>query len=205
MRILIAVLLGVLVCACNAVVTQMALFGPADEAGAPGLRNGVWTAAPDPKCPFDEAWPITAWPDCASRLVMKSGQWLELSKTDGKWSWSSNAVVLATGSPRIVQMFEPGATIPFSYAALAPTRSDEAGRITAFVSWPVACGPPPPTAPKGQTQRSGTEQPLPGLVMDKDNDDCTTTSKDALRAAAAASRQWSTDVGPLHWVRDGER
>ena len=204
MRIAMAVLLGVLVCACNAVTTQTALFSAADEAGAPPLRSGVWTTSPDPKCWFDEKWPITEWPDCASRLVMKGDQWLELNKTDGKWTWSSNAVVLAAGSPRIVQMFEPGATSPYSYAGLEPARFDDAGRITAFSAWSVACGPPPPTAPAGQPQRSGTEHPLPGLVMDADNDDCTTNSKDALRAAAGASRQWGGDLGQLHWVRDGE-
>jgi len=204
MRILIAISLGVLVCACNVVTTQTPLFGAADEAGAPPLRSGVWTTAADPKCPFDERRPIATWPDCASRLVMKGDQWLELTREDGKWKWSSNAVVLAAGSPRVAQMAEGGETPSFSYAALAPTRFDAAGRVTEFTTWAVACGPPPPKAPSDQPQRSGTEHPLPGLVMDKDNDDCTTTSKDAVRNAAGASRQWSSGLDRVHWVRDGE-
>src|SRR6185312_2162812 len=181
MRIVVAVLAGVLVAACNAVVTSAAVFGPDDAAGAAGLRDGVWTAGPDAKCRYSERAPITAWPDCASRLVIKGGQWMELKRDGARWSWDSTSILLAAGQPMIVQLYVPANTetaATFNYAGLEPTARDGQGRITAFTGWQVLCGPPPPDPAQGQPKRYGTLTPLPGLTMDASNDDCTTTSKE---------------------------
>ena len=40
--------------------------------------------------------------------------------------------------------------------------------------------------------RNGTLKPLPGLTMDASGNDCMTTSPDAVRGAAGASRQWAS-------------
>src|SRR5579871_1730286 len=208
MRAVLAVLLGVLVCACNAVVTTTTVFGPEDAAGAPGLKVGVWTGAQDSNCRYDERRPMNAWPDCPSRLVMKDGQWLELKKNGDKWTWNSTSVLVAAGQPMIVQIYVPATSenpANFNYAGAEATAHDSQGRITAFTGWPVLCGPPPPDTPPpaGQAKRYGTLTPLTGMTMDASNDDCTTTSKDAIRAAALASRQWAKDPTTIHWVRDG--
>jgi hypothetical protein len=207
MRGAIALLLGVLLCACNAVVTTTALFGPGDAAGAAGLREGVWTSGPDDKCRYNERLPANAWPDCASRLVIKDGQWLELKRNGGPWSWDSTTVLVTAGEPMIVQLYVPASSespATFDYAALQPIAHDAQGRVTAVTGWSVLCGPPPPDTPSGQTKRYGTLTPLTGLTMDASNDDCSTTSKDAIRAAAVASRQWDKSPTTIHWVRDGD-
>ena len=45
------------------------------------------------------------------------------------------------------------------------------------------------------------------MTMDKDEGNCSTTSPDAVRAAAAASLAWTPPnfVTTARWVRDGER
>ena len=96
--------------------------------------------------------------------------------------------------------------MPWGYAAVRPTKNDAQGRITAFVYWPILCGPPPPKTSKEDLGLSGTQHPLPGLTMQDNGADCTTDSKDALRNAARASEAWADKpLAQARWVRDGDR
>ena len=55
--------------------------------------------------------------------------------------------------------------------------------------------------------RMGTLEPLSGLTMDKDDNNCTTTSQAVVQAAAKASVQWRKpeDTTEDRWVRAGDR
>ena len=54
---------------------------------------------------------------------------------------------------------------PYGYAAIRPTKLDPQGRIVAFASWPVLCGPPPPKDKDGNDTAMATLHPLPGIEM----------------------------------------
>lgn len=120
MRVLALLLSSLLLGACtNMVRSETPWFGPADAAGAPALREGVW-AAVDPDCRFDPDRPLEQWPDCAQGRVIRGGEELGLNYIGSQaehgrfeliaYSWSSQAFVLAAGAPRIHQRAcgEPG-------------------------------------------------------------------------------------------------
>jgi hypothetical protein len=204
--------------ACNMVTTKTPMFGPADAAGAPQLRLGVWRGDSDHPCTVAEALPIARWPDCANAFVIQDGV-LSFHNVNPR-TVSTTPFVLAGSSPSVLQAAGDDADAKaasastddrgYFYMGLRPTRTDPRGRITAFTAWSTLCGPPPPSGAKstdGQHARYGSLTPLPGLTMDKDENNCTTTSKDALRAAAAASEKWTKpdSIIGAHWVRDGDR
>ena len=201
--------------ACNMVMTQTPVFAASDAAGAPTLRYGVWREDGDTSCQFDDSQPMATWPDCANGVVIKRDALGAYHAVSGKKAWASTPYLLASGDPRVLQThFEASfgdASLPplYFYVALEPTQTDARGRITAFTGWSVLCGaPPPPGTMKadGKTTQNGTLQPLPGLTMDANGNDCTTTSPDAIRGAAKASRQWAkpSDLTRSRWVRDGD-
>jgi hypothetical protein len=190
-------------------MTSAPVFAPADAAGAPALREGVWRQdGGDADCKFDESQPFET---CANGVVIKGAALGGYRAQGDKKTWVSTPYILASGSPRVLQTYLDaeigGASLPpvYLYVALDPSATDAKGRITAFTSWIVLCGPPPPPGammPDGKSTRDGTLQPLPGLTMDASGNDCMTTSPDAVRAAAGASRQWAkpTDVTRDHWA-----
>jgi hypothetical protein len=219
-KLLVAVSL-LLLGGCNMVTTKTPLFGPADVVGAPQLRPGVWRGDPDRQCAFDEARPIARWPDCANAFVVQDGQLsFHNLNAKGRPTVSTTPFVLAGASPSVLQATEANpdakgasdstADRAYYYMGLRPTKTDAQGRITAFAAWSAMCGPPPPSDAKstdGQHARYGSLTPLPGLTMDKEENNCTTSSQDAVRAAAAASEKWSKSDSLIgaHWVRDGDR
>jgi hypothetical protein len=221
MRLLLAIASLALLGACNMVVTKAPLFSKADTAGLAQLRPGVWRETTDKPCDFDETKPLADWPGCANGFITKDGQ-VGGYDTDanGKKTWSSLELIVAGGEPRVMQvlMKELGVKglgdLPFGpmylYVAAHPTKTDAQGRIVAYSGWPILCGPPPPPdakGPDGNSVRTGTLKPLPGLTMDKDGNNCTTTSQAAVQAAAKTSEQWqdSNATTENHWVRDGDR
>jgi hypothetical protein len=209
MRVFVAICATLALSACNWVVTKAPLFGPGDQAGAPHLRSGVWSAGSSSDCTFDERKPITAWPDCAGRMVIKDGRWMTLDKKGGRWTWTSLSVVLAGGAPQVLQV-APDADgkspdAGYSYYGVAAAQRDRSGRITTFRTWPVLCAPPAPQAKAGDTGPPPVTHPFPGLTMDANDSDCTTASRDAVRQAADASQLWSETTFAAHWVRDGDR
>jgi hypothetical protein len=221
MRLILAIVGLLLLGACNMVVSKTPLFSKADTAGLAQLRPGVWRETPKDPCDFDETTPFAAWPSCANGFVVNGGQ-VGGYDTDanGKKTWTSVELVVAGGEPRVMQVLMKDlgvkglGELPFGpmylYVAAHPTKSDAQGRIVAFSSWPILCGPPPPPdakGPDGNSIRMGTLEPLPGLTMDKDGNNCTTTSQAVVQAAAKSSEQWRKpeDITEDRWVRDGDR
>jgi hypothetical protein len=207
--------------ACNMVVTKDPMFTKADTGGF-RLREGVWNEPSSSPCDFDETKPLAQWPDCAKGVVVTKDQ-IGAWDTDAKGArtWRSSDVIFAGGQPPVAQVhlqdmeMKGVGDLPISpslylYLALRPTKTDDAGRVTAYTGWPILCGPPPPDGakgPDGTSPRMGTLAPLPGLTMDKDGNNCTPASREALRAAGVASEKWAKpdSMTVTRWVRDGDR
>jgi len=121
----------------------------------------------------------------------------------GAGAWTSLSVVLSAGDPPILQvgMTEDG-KVDYQFFGLEPTER-AAGSITAFASWPVLCGPPPPAdAMTGGKRRYVSLEPLPGLTV-IDESSCTADAAAAVRNAAGPSRAWAgDDAGGARWIRD---
>jgi hypothetical protein len=220
MRPLLVIVSLLLLGACNMVVTKAPLFAKSDTIGAPQLRPGVWIEQSDKPCDFDPSKPLADWPACAKGSVVLDGKIGGYNvDANGKKAWTTSELLVAGGNPRVIQVrmedldVKGVGDIPigpmYFYMAAHPTKTDEAGRVIAYTAWPVLCGPPPPADAKTPSggMRSGTLEPLPGLTMDKDDNNCTTTSQDAVRAAAAASEKWTppSTLSAVRWVRDGDR
>ncbi len=210
MRVLVGLCLVLLLGACNRVQTDHPLFSPEDTQGAPHLRNGLWVVddslgvvEDDKPCRFDARKPVTRWPDCADWMLVRDGQLLGYSRDkDGPGKWETIPFILARGATPVLQLglTDDDGVATYSYFGLQPTGSSEGG-VTAFRSWPVLCGPPPPPAKTGDKPRFVTLEPLPGMTVVEDN--CTADSTAAVTAAAGASRAWTDDaVGGARWIRD---
>jgi len=199
---------------CNMVLTKDPMFSAADAAGAPPMRPGVWDRdKPDANCVFDQTEPLSTWPSCAAGFVVGADG--TVGGFNEKRVWSTAPFIVASGDPRVVEIHftttDDAALMPsfYLYSAVKPTKFDAQGRIIGADSWPVLCGPPPPAdakAPDG-SQRTGTLTPWPGLTMDASASNCAAASKDAIRAAARASRQWTTpdNLSTTHWLREGDK
>lgn len=205
--------LGLALAGCNMVTTAQPLFSQADEATAPRLKPGVWAGPKSADCVFDERSAIDTWPACANGTVVGQGTLGGYDKKNGAAAFTRTDYILADGQPLILQIHDIPAQGPdptpggYFYATLRVVKSDDSGLVTAFGAWPVLCGPPPPeNATKDGKLVFGTLQPVDGMTMDKDNDDCTTDKAQVVRSAAAASEQWEPDdIVNLHWVRGGDR
>jgi hypothetical protein len=216
MRALLVIAALALLGACNMVTTKAPLFAKADGVHGPKLRPGVWSQNPTGDCTLDESKPLTDWPSCADGfVVVDDGTIGGYEQKDGKQIWSTTQAIVAAGDPLIFQIHltadaGAGAMSPdgYLYAGMEPTKLDGEGRAVATRSWPVLCGPPPAADAKGPdgAQKLGTAAPFPGLVMDAQGNDCTTDSREVLRAAAKASRKLTPDaqLAIMHWVRDGK-
>ena len=201
-RLLAIVGLGALT-ACNMVVTDKPMFAPADGAGAPPLRAGVWRID-DPACVFDERLPQSRWPACAnaSPPLGETAPWL-----------------LVAGSPPLLQMPLPlpkgtAVSLYYFYMAYRPLKLDDEGRVVEMATWSVQCGPPPPQ-PDGPVKlepgakdlsalgkASLTKAPFTGLSLRTDMADCTADSPAAVRNAAKASEGLPRQPGVSRWVRE---
>lgn len=235
MRIVVLLLSSLLLSACtNTVRSETPWFSPADAAGAPPLRDGVWSAV-DPDCRFDAALPLEQWPACAQGRVIRGGEELSLNAShgsDGKgrrmrseYDWSSEAYVLAAGAPRIHQracgepsrieraeddagetaVDEAVSRLVYCYAGLRADGLDAEGRIIAFTTWPIWCGPMPERA-EGERGRSVTDAPFAGLTVVGEH--CIADDVAALRAAATASETLAAQQSGgarVRWIRDGWR
>lgn len=155
-------------------------------------------------------------------------------------SWSSSQLILAAGDPSISQtagcneQAQPNLTVfqdpkapppppppppyAYCYGGVRPTALDTAGRIVAFTTWPVACGP---TVPEGSTDKTEDQPLFPGLT--RVGIDCTAGTIEALRAAAAESEAVAIKTEAAmhaadpktaavnwflvkaHWIRDSDR
>ena len=216
MRTILVLACLALLAGCNALATKDPLFSSADEAGAPKLKPGVWAmdVTSDEKCRFDERRPLYGWPSCANGFAVLPGGAVGGYETrDGKLVLAMTPYILAAGDPPIFEMRDSASgqsaqPLLDRYAGMRPTRLDDRGRAIAIRYWTVLCGPPPPSDAKRPdgSQRYGALQPFPGLTMDASENDCTTDSRDAARAAAKASEALTPADNQIgaHWVRAGD-
>lgn len=98
----------------------------------------------------------------------------------------------------------------YCYAGLRADVLDPEGRIVAFISWPIWCGPFPQRA-EGEAGPNVTDAPFPGLVVVGEH--CVADGVAALRTAATASVMLDRPDEPAKllwparflWVRKGWR
>lgn len=202
---------------CNMLITDAPLFTEADGPAKPALRNGVWLNEGEPKkpCRVDVRKPVTRWPECADWMLVQDGRMLNFERDkDGVGAWEVRTFIAAAGAPQVLQFkwainedapSESGAggktpSLAYSYFALMPTKTDADGKAIATETWPVMCGPEPSDVAKNMRNRYLTEELQPGFVESEQN--CTTTSKDAVMAAAAAGRTWNGEPLRARWIRD---
>jgi hypothetical protein len=215
-RLLVLLVSALLLGACtNMVRSEAPWFGPADAAGAPPLRDGVW-AAVDPECRFDASRPLEQWPGCAQGRVIRGGEELSLKvfdvedargrRTRTDYDWSSEAFVLAAGVPRIQQR---ACGEPRGLVEAAEGNAPELSALNEAVSRLVYCYAglraealdaedrivafttwpvwcgPTPLRAEGEKGPNVTDAPFPGLTVVGEH--CVAGDVAALRAAATAS------------------
>jgi hypothetical protein len=200
---------------CNDVYSEAPMFAKADTVGVPAIRSGIWRGQTDSPCAFDAKQPATSWPSCAPALQIKDGALALFEENGGRRQVTPmGEVLLARGRPSILQIGPiSGGGLdarsdrrPYLYLGVRVIKQDDRGRIVALRFWEVECRSPASAAKTPASPGSdaaGNAEPLPGLAMDKDGSDCTATSPQAVRSAAAASETWAT-VESVTWVRDGD-
>lgn len=204
--------------ACNMVVSEKPWF---DAPSGAQLKEGLWANLQTPDCQVDAAAPISAWPECASPILITGTTYSgPPNGPDGRQAspdkWQSVPHVLVSGDPQVDQMrLEPdvsnGQTGSWTdqplylYMAVKPVALDGDGRITVTQRWPVMCGP----MPKKPREKNGipiftSDKPFKGIRVEGDM--CMAESAEALRAAAAASETVAQEAGftkvTSRWVRD---
>ena len=196
---LVAILSAALLGGCaNVVFSEGPLFTTADARGAPRFKPGVWIGE-EPGCVVDTSKPLDQWGDCAEGWVMTRRGLADPTLYKGA------AALLAAGDPMILQLGPepPAETNEHFYNAVRALETDKAGRITAFSTWPVQCGPPPGPAGPDQATTGVTASPLPGLEIRDKN--CLARDAASVRAAAKASEAWDREPAMARWVRKGKR
>jgi hypothetical protein len=113
----------------------------------------------------------------------------------------------APGPTEASAVDEAVSRLVYCYAGLRADVLDAEGRIVAFTTWPIWCGPFPRRA-EGESGPNVTETPFPGLSIVGEH--CVADDVAALRAAATASQTLLASGHPLgparfRWVRDGWR
>lgn len=210
MRVSGVICAGLLLASCNMVTSATPLFSSAD-ARPGGFRAGVWLVV-DKTCAVDTSKPITQWPDCADAWVVHPGEFIAGRDADKPLSaWTHFKTVLTRGDPAVLQMGvgpegnDPGG---YAYAGVRVLKSDDDGRVIEYRAWAALCGPPPPADPTGQKSAVMTDKLLPGLTVDKTQQDCIASDKAPVLASVKASEAWSQDDNPgrdtARWVRDGD-
>ena len=208
--VLCAALASLSACArVNQVRSEVPLFVGDDAHPAPALKAGVW-ASVQPGCAFDPARPVRRWPECAQAEILGQDPFDNGPGLKGMVGQSR----LVAGDPLINQSWNPAVEKQpayYSYQALRPTGLDRAGRVTAYETWEVTCGPQPPQTELAAAAADGsaetpaaddilrvTQAPFPGLRVA--GDVCYAEDAETLRGAARASHAWET-VRRLTWVR----
>lgn len=207
------VMLGALACAalalagCNAVMTMVALFTPADAAGAAVLKPGYWNTI---YCTPAAAAARAAI--CANGYQLTPSEMRQAADPTtpgGPYPDQVTPYVLAAGDPMVMQIAFPNTAIgqapaTYIYVAVKPTALDASGRIIAAEVWSVLCGPsalPRPDAPRDQDGvPPATDHPFPGMTLGDIG--CIPADKAAVFDAAKASRALGDGVLSLHWVAD---
>lgn len=194
MRAVLIALCGLMLTACNMVVSHDPIFTKADQDKAAPMKDGWW-GAPEKDCDFDLKGDARDWPKCADSQLIRGGRMID---DDGEIDF-----ILTAGDPRIMQVGikEKGFDL-YAYAGMKPAGHDAQGRLTAAVTWPIQCGPPPPEPKNAKGPADyATRSPVAGLKVDKETGNCWTTQAAQVRAAAVASAGWTKDKKEIHWIR----
>ncbi|HEY4030380.1 MAG TPA: hypothetical protein VGM25_08555 [Caulobacteraceae bacterium] len=207
--------------ACNQVYTRKPLLGEAREQGDPELRPGLWKSGDDTeeqrRCPFDIRKRLGDWPDCATALEVRRGQIFFVSRHERALAFTYR---LVEGPPVLMQLHlseeafkdarvpEPKNTdnpmYGWTYAAITPTKTDEAARITEARMVQADCGPlltqgaAPPAGGKPVTENV-TSHPYAGLTIVGNN--CVAEDLDTVENALAESARLKPPA-PMRWIRD---
>jgi hypothetical protein len=127
-------------------------------------------------------------------------------------TWESYKTLLTTGNPAVLQVeVGPESDGPkgYVYVGVRTLKTDAQGRIIEYKAWPALCGPPPKPDPTGEKSAVVTDQPIAGLVVDKDKQDCIASAQGPVRAAVAQSEAWNGDDNggrdTARWIRDGDK
>lgn len=204
MRAALTALASLTLCACNVVMSEGPLFTEADTGRAPPFRDGAWISM-TAECRAQWRNPKAPPPQCAEHGEVRGGR---LVPPDDP---AQQVIVAGGGEPLIVQVRftqqEAATGEPFRihiYGALKPTRLDERGRIVEARRWLVLCGEPPPGAGEDSLRREEhlTENPLPGLSLDKELGICRAATPAAVRNAARASEAWDDEKAVVRWISD---
>jgi hypothetical protein len=207
------------------VFTRRPLLSAKDATGAPKFRSGVWRRTAfggDGACPFDETHPLTAWPDCAAPQLIALDRMVgfDVVRTPAgrKLTQRSFPYIVGAGLPLLLQR---QGEIPrlYSYYAVDQAKLDSQGRIVSARLTRVNCFDPAAATPaatnetdantlngvaqNGQVQ-TPTPKPLPGFSQTS-NGDCRPRDLAALRNAAKADAEASSEGVNFRWVRDGDR
>ena len=191
-RALLLALVLPLLGACNMVVSETPMFADPDRASiAP--RDGIWLAEQE-DCRFDATKSDAEWPDCAMWVVVRNAH-SEFLLSDGKGQSQRAEFLMVDGTPLLVQVKfhdeekKPGSTFFAFYGLLAPPAPAGTNKgFTVASIWQVKCGI--------QGQSASDIKPFPGISAE-----CRPTSKDAIRAAALASRSIAEQPTSWRWLR----
>jgi hypothetical protein len=201
---------------CNIVTSDTPMFTTADAQGQAQMRPGVWMDEQQ-TCDFDVNAPVDTWPKCARGwVVTRSGVTGPREQGQPRAAWVESPTVLAAGDPPVLQVRAdvgqgmpgelPAGVLPaYIYAGARALKLDAEGRIVEMETWPVLCGPPPPPGPDGKGGDGLTNDPFPGLVVDRKKDTCKAVTPGPLRAAARRSEALAQSPDRARWVRDEER
>ena len=203
---------------CNVVVSDHPWFtASADD---PRFSPGLWVALQSEDCSVVATAKLSTWPECAKPFFVRGAELLsppeakageppiDPSVFTDLAKWKATSPVLVNGQPMVLQLrTEPiqtdGAVMPsalpagegakfYLYLAVNAVAREPDGAVRSVRVWPVFCGPPPPPAAKGQTQKledlgsSGvSHKPFPGIHRGKVG--CEADNAAAIRKAAALS------------------
>jgi hypothetical protein len=176
--------------ACNVAMSDKPLFGEPQRSSALRLEDGIWTLD-KPECVADLAKPRKDWPACIDWVIVNGNK--ALLGSDSKPGDGPEDILIVDGKPPLLQakVTTSGSPPTWGYLVFHPQATSKTGRVTAVEVWAVACGIQEPG-----TAASPKIHPYPGF-----NEECRTTSVDALRAAASKERPADTEIVTWRWVR----
>lgn len=204
-----AALLVLMLGGCDIAVSDKNMLEHADTAGAPRFEDGVWLMSEldeETPCPVDTSQPVSKWPDCATWVVHREGQWFAREGNSGiaTKAMPRSAVTVSNGNIAIVQLESDKPPVgdgtvdplPYSFAAF-DNKPAATAKLRSVRFWIVMCG---------RYERNDADTPdgdaeilvrFPGF-----DEKCLPASTQVLRDAAAASRpSASTELPDFHWAR----
>jgi hypothetical protein len=181
--------LSVLLCACNVAMSDKPLFGDAQRSRALVLEDGIWTLD-KPDCSANLAKPRKDWPACVDWIIVGGSK--ALVGSDSKPGDGPEDILIIDGKPPLLQarVDTNGSTSSWGYLVFHPLGASKNGRVTAVEVWAVPCGTQEGNAANPKIH------PYPGF-----NEECRTTSADAVRAAASKERPADMETVTWRWLR----